>query len=204
MKRMLTAAAVGVASLLCAAPLKMEWKAISEAPEAVARPYAGLMGQTLLVAGGSTYEESKAYSKTISAYDVKADTWTTVGTLPEGVAEGASVAVNLGSAVSPDWRLLCVGGVTAEGATAKAFLLKADGSQEALPDFPHGTLSMTAVAPWNGGAVFACGRLNGELTNRVFTLTRKDGVWTRMSCRRFRALLANRLWRQFRMVTRSP
>lgn len=178
MKRMLTAAAVGVASLLCAAPLKMEWKAISEAPEAVARPYAGLMGQTLLVAGGSTYEASKAYSKTISAYDVKADTWTTVGTLPEGVAEGASVTVNLGSAVSPDWRLLCVGGVTAEGATAKAFLLKADGSQEALPDFPHGTLSMTAVAPWNGGAVLACGRLNGELTNRVFTLTRKDGVWT--------------------------
>ena len=44
MKRMLTAAAVGVASLLCAAPLKMEWKAISEAPEAVARPYVYSLG----------------------------------------------------------------------------------------------------------------------------------------------------------------
>ena len=177
-KGMIAAAAMCVASLMCAAPLKMEWKAAPEASEAVARPYAGLMGQSLVVAGGSTYEGAKAYSKTISVYDVKAETWQQVGELPEGIAEGAAVAVNLGSAVSPDWRLLCVGGVTAQGPSAKAFLLKADGTQEALPDCPYGTLSMTAAAPWNGGAIFACGRLNGELTNRVFGLARKDGAWT--------------------------
>ena len=177
-KRMIAVAALCVASILSAAPLKMDWKATPDAPSAVARPFAGLLGKTMIVAGGSTYEGTKAYSSTIATYDPVANVWQQVGTLPEGIAEGAAVAVNLGTSVSPDWRLICVGGVTAQGASAKAFLLKADGTQEALPDFPHGTLSMTAVAAWENGAVFACGRLNGELTNRIFTLTRKDGVWT--------------------------
>lgn len=177
-KQMFAVAALCVSSLLCAAPLKMDWKAMPEAPEAVARPFAGLLGKTMLVAGGSTYGTAKAYSSKIAAYDVQQGTWTEIGALPEGIAEGAAVAVNVGSAVSADWRLLCVGGVTAQGATSKAFLLKVDGSQEALPEFPHGTLSMTAAAPWENGAVFACGLLNGEATNRVFTLTRKEGKWT--------------------------
>lgn len=177
-KQMFAVAALCVSSLLCAVPLKMDWKAMPEAPEAVARPFAGLLGKTMLVAGGSTYETAKAYSSKIAAYDVQQGTWTEIGALPEGIAEGAAVAVNVGSAVSADWRLLCVGGVTAQGATSKAFLLKVDGSQEALPEFPHGTLSMTAAAPWENGAVFACGLLNGEATNRVFTLTRKEGKWT--------------------------
>lgn len=177
-KRMIAVAALCVASILSAAPLKMDWKATPDAPSAVARPFAGLLGKTMIVAGGSTYEGTKAYSSTIATYDPVANVWQQVGTLPEGIAEGAAVAVNLGTSVSPDWRLICVGGVTAQGASAKAFLLKADGTQEALPDFPHGTLSMTTAAAWENGAVFACGRLNGELTNRIFTLTRKDGVWT--------------------------
>lgn len=166
------------ASLLCATPLKMDWKPTATAPEAVARPYAGLLDKTLVVAGGSTYGETKGYSQTISTYNPQTDTWTQVGALPEGIAEGASVPVNLGSAVTPDWRLICVGGVTANGASSKAYLLKADGTTEALPDFPHGTLSMTAATAWDGGAVFACGLLNGQLTNKVFTLKRVDGKWT--------------------------
>ena len=56
-----------------------------------------------------------------------------MGALPQGIAEGATVAVNVGTAVSPDWRLLCVGGMTANGATAQAFLLSVDGKTEALP-----------------------------------------------------------------------
>lgn len=178
MKRLFMVAALCISSLLCAVPLKMNWQAMPDAPDAVARPFAGLLGKTMLLAGGSTYEGAKAYSTTIATYDEQSNTWKKVGVLPEGIAEGAALPINLGTAVSPDWRLLCVGGVTAQGATSKAFLLSLDGTQEALPDFPHGTLSMTAVAPWENGAVFACGLLNKEATNRVWTLTRKEGVWT--------------------------
>ena len=177
-KKMLMVAATVIASLLCAAPLKMDWKATATAPEAVARPFAGLLNKTMVVAGGSTYDGAKAYSTTIATYDPATDVWTKVGALPQGIAEGATVAVNVGTAVSPDWRLLCVGGMTANGATAQAFLLSADGKTEALPPCPYGTLSMTAAAAWDGGAVFACGLLDGALTNRVFTLKRVNGEWT--------------------------
>lgn len=169
LRRTLTVAAACAASLLCAAPMRMDWKAIPEAPAAVARPFAGLVGGRLLFAGGSTYAATKDYVATISAYDPKRNVWEALGALPEGVAEGGAVALPEG--------LVCVGGVTAKGPTGKAFLLKADGSREALPDFPHGTLSMTAATPWEGGAAFACGLLNGKPTNRVFTLRRKDGAW---------------------------
>ncbi len=177
-KKILMAVAAVAASFLCAAPLKMEWKATATAPEAVARPYAGLLGDKMVVAGGSTFEATKAYSATVSVYDTKADAWTKVGALPKGVAEGASVAINLGTAVNPDWRLICVGGVTADGASSQAFLLGADGKTEALPACPYGTLSMTAATAWDGGAAFACGILDGKLTNRVFTLKRVNGEWT--------------------------
>ena len=168
-RRILTLAATCVAPLLCAVPLRMEWKTLPAAPAAVARPFAGLMDGRLMFAGGSTYEATKAYVATVSAYDPKRGEWKTLGTLPEGVAEGGAVVLPEG--------LVCVGGVTAKGPTAEAFLLKADGSRETLPACPYGTLSMTAAVAWEGGAAFVGGLLNGEPTNRVFTLRRKSGVW---------------------------
>lgn len=176
-KQVLSALLLCVASWAFAVPLKMDWTAIPNAPEAVARPFAGLLGNQMLVAGGSTYDVAKGYSSTIATYDVQTQTWQKVGELPEGIAEGAAVVVDVGSGVSSDKRLLCVGGVTAQGASNKAFLLALDGTMEALPDCPYGTLSMTAPAAWENGAVFACGLLDGKATNRVFTLTQKEGGW---------------------------
>lgn len=180
LRHTLTAVVAIATTWLCATPsaenppLKMDWKSTPEAPTAVARPFAGLVNKQLLVAGGSTFVGTKAYSTTIALYDVASNTWTTLDkTLPAGTAEGGSVVLTVGGSEA----LVCVGGATAEGPTGKAFLLRADGSTEALPDFPHGTLTMTAATPWDGGAAFVGGKLNGENTNRVFTLKQKDGAW---------------------------
>lgn len=169
LRHALTVAAACAAFLLCAAPMRMDWKALPEAPAAAARPFAGLVGGRLLFAGGSTYAAEKAYVATVSAYDPRRNAWEALAPLPEGVAEGGAVALPEG--------LVCVGGVTAKGPTGKAFLLKADGAREALPDFPHGTLSMTAATAWEKGAVFVGGLLNGQPTNRVFTLRKQEGAW---------------------------
>ncbi len=169
LRQLFTCAAMGAATLLSAVPLSMSWQTLPEAPVAVARPFAGLMNGKIVVAGGSTFTTAKDYSTAISAYDPASKTWSALGTLPNGVAEGGAVVLAEG--------LVCVGGVTAQGPTAKAFLVKADGTQEALPECPYGTLSMTAATAWQEGAAFVGGVLNGQLTNRVFTLRRKDGAW---------------------------
>ena len=173
----LTALAVCVAGAVCAVPMRLDWKPLPDAPEAVARPFAGVVGGRLLVAGGSTFADAKGYSATVSAYDPAADAWVRLGALPQGVAEGGAAVVEAGSALAPAPRLACVGGMTAQGPSAKAFLLGPDGKAEPLPDFPYGTLTMTAATPWQGGAVFACGLLDGKPTNRVFTLTRRGEAW---------------------------
>ncbi len=161
--------------------MKMDWQGIAPAPEAVARPFAGLVkdgdANKLLVAGGSMHDgTTKTYSSTISTYDPKANTWSVVGKLPQGIAEGASVVVKDG--------LICVGGITEKGTpTNEAFLLKPNGTTEPLPALVDAenkplTLSMTAATTWGDGAVFVGGYLNGAPTNRAFTLQKKDNAWT--------------------------
>ncbi len=170
LRKLFTAVAIGVASLAGAAPLATNWQSVADAPTAVARPFAGLLEGKMVVAGGSEYAAVKSYSTAISAFDPDQNAWTALGSLPVGIAEGGAVALPEG--------LVCVGGMTANGPTAEAFLLKADGTREALPPLPAGTLTMTAATPWDGGAAFAGGKLNGELTNRVFTLKKVGGAWT--------------------------
>ncbi len=161
--------------------MKMNWTGVAPAPEKVARPFAGMMksgdAQTLLVAGGSMHDgTTKSYSQTISTYNVSENKWTILDAkLPVATAEGAAVLVKDG--------LLCVGGVTPEGPTGATYLMKVDGTCETLPaltdkDGHPLTLSMTAAAPWGEGAIFATGLLNGQPTNRVFSLAKKDGQWT--------------------------
>ncbi len=176
---MALAATFGVASESAEVHMKMEWQDIAPAPEAVARPFAGLVkdGDTnkLLVVGGSKHDgTTKTYSKTISTYNPKENTWTVIGELPKGVAEGGAVAVKDG--------LLCVGGIVEGTPTNEAFLVKPDGKVEALPALVDAegkplTLSMTAAATWGDGAVFACGYVNGAPSNRVFSLQQKEKQW---------------------------
>ncbi|MEG1553001.1 MAG: sodium/solute symporter [Kiritimatiellia bacterium] len=165
-------AGVCCAFTLAAVPIELTWTQAAPAPEAVARAFGGMMEGKIITAGGSTYVNGqKAYSSTIASYDPEANVWTVLGQLPVGTAEGGAVVTKAG--------LLCVGGVTAQGPTATAFLIpRGSATIEPLPPCPYGTLSMTAATTWGDGAVFACGWLNGEPTNRLFTLAKKDGVWT--------------------------
>ena len=185
----LTMLAAFVAGVVCANPMTLNWDGgIPAAPTAVARPFAGMLGDKFVVAGGSTFENAKGYSATISVYDTKAKTWTVLDkTLPQGTAEGGAWVVNTGTDIDSKPALLCVGGVTAQGPTGDAFLLDAEGNVTDLPDFTEGTLSMPAVAAWKkgmtvddwtDGAVFVGGKLNGAPTNRVFAIGQKDGKWS--------------------------
>ena len=125
-----------------AVPLDLTWQAGEALPVAVARPFAGKVGEALVLAGGSTFEGGqKAYSAATWVYE-KAPAaegeksvwrWRQVESLSEGLAEGGAVAVNLGSALKPQWSLVCVGGVSAQGAKADAFVLDASGKVEPLP-----------------------------------------------------------------------
>lgn len=165
---------LSVASLW-ATPMTIVETPASTAPEAVARPFYGWVNGKFILAGGSTHDGvTKAYSSTISLYTPETQTWTTLPhTLPEGIAEGASITIDVGTELKKDPRLLCVSGATATGATSRVFLLNAAGEIEPLANFPHGTLTMSAATPWEKGVAFVGGKLNGQPTNRVFTLTPK-------------------------------
>ena len=163
LKKLCLTAAVAMAAVGAqAAPVRAEWSSLPDAPTAVARPFAGWVKGHWYMAGGSAFDESKTMIDTISRFDLASKTWTVIGHLPKGTAEGGAVVLPSG--------LLCVGGITADGPTASAFVLRTDGTTLPVPDCPYGTLSMTASAAWDGGAVFIGGLLNGQPTNRVFTL----------------------------------
>ena len=184
---LLCAAVAGSAAAVQAVPLTLEWQTQQALPVAVARPFAGKLGDRLLLAGGSTFEGGrKDYSRAIwtltRAAGETAQTaqwqWQQVGELPTALAEGGAVALNLGSALKPQWSLVCVGGVGAQGPTAEAFALDETFTCTPLPPCPAGTLTMTAAVPWEGGAVFVGGLLDGKPTNRVLTLKREKETWT--------------------------
>lgn len=164
-----------VTLVLHANPMKPVESLLADAPEAVARPYYGWVGGRFLVAGGSMHDgTTKSYSKTISCYNPVDNTWKTLkATLPEAIAEGGCATIDIGTELKKDPRLLCVGGLTATAPSAKAYLLSATGEITNLPDCPYGTLSMTAATPWEKGVAFVGGKLNGQPTQRVFTLTPK-------------------------------
>lgn len=173
MKHFFTAIGAIAALTLHAAPMAPVETRVPAMAEAVARPFSGWVNGKFIVAGGSQHDGvTKSYSKTISVYDPVANTWEKLPvTLPVGVAEGGCATIDIGTELKKDVRLLCVGGVTAEGATSKTFLLNEKGEiTNDLPDCP-GTLSMTAATPWGKGVAFVGGKLNGTPTNKVLTLT---------------------------------
>ena len=151
---LLCAVAGGMGLLGRAVPLDLTYQPGEALPVAVARPFAGKVGEALLLGGGSTFEGGKKeYSAALWRYE-KAPAaegeaanwrWQQVGALPEAVAEGGAVAVNVGSALKPQWRLVCVGGVGAQGATDKAFVLDASGKAEALPPCPAADSAARAI-----------------------------------------------------------
>ncbi|EKE43830.1 N-acetylneuraminic acid mutarotase [Oceaniovalibus guishaninsula JLT2003] len=113
----------------------------ADVQEGLAGAYAGLSDGTVLVAGGANFPGARANADAGNWYaheglskhwadEVFAltdDGWTQIGTLPQGMAYGASFTVDDG--------LLVVGGEDADGtARADVFLLKQDGDSLTVTD----------------------------------------------------------------------
>lgn len=165
---------------LQAAPIAFDWNKAADAPAAVARPFAGMIDEDFVVAGGSDFVNgAKTYTADIRIFDTGTQTWKTVGALPHALAEGGAIPVTWKESGAEVTKLVCVGGTDGRTSFSKSFLIDAGGRVEALPDCPYGTLTMTAAAPWGNGAVFVGGLLNGRPTAKAMTLTRgRDGTWS--------------------------
>ena len=118
--------------------------------EGVSAPFAGFIGDTLIVAGGCNFPDTpaaeggkKVFHATAYALDIRhlADGWTALPALPAPVAYGASVATPQG--------LVCIGGQNAQGAQTDVYLLKTDGQTTRLPSLP---------VPIDNGGACLCGQ----------------------------------------------
>ncbi len=140
----------------------------------VSAPFAGIVGDELLVAGGCNFTGNSAVDGTKTFYkDVyalanpldKNAKWRKVGELAEPLAYGVSIATDDG--------LLCIGG-TADGKTSskKAVLLSLKGGklqQEALPDLPAG-IDQAAGAFGDGFVYVAAGQTDGKASKKAWRL----------------------------------
>lgn len=106
-------------------------------PQGVSAPFAGFVGDSLIVAGGCNFPDipaaeggKKKFYDTVYAVDVKAEKrqWQYLSSLPFPVAYGVSVSTERG--------LVCIGGQNEEGVLDRVFLLKADGQIVSLPSLP--------------------------------------------------------------------
>lgn len=149
--------------------------------QGVSAPYAGMLGDKLVIAGGCNFPGIPAAEGGEKVYYddifVLADplnaggSWKKAGKLPEKVAYGVSLTMPSG--------IVCVGGNNASGGLNKAWLLKWDSQSdgvvaEALPDLP---VTMDNMAGGVEGNVIyvAGGNINGRPGNRCFILHLGEG-----------------------------
>lgn len=116
--------------------------------KSVSAPFAGFIGDRLVVAGGCNFPDipaaeggKKAFYDTAYALDIRhiADGWKALPPLPAPMAYGAAATTPQG--------MVCIGGQNDRGPQCEAYLLKADGKTTPLPDLP------TPID--NGGATFS-------------------------------------------------
>ncbi len=143
--------------------------------------FAGVLPDgTALIAGGCNFpcdeplsaHAQKKFYKGIYLYD--GAEWQRAGSLPEATAYGASATVAEG--------IVMTGGTTADGATAKTFLIRHDLTTEELPDLP-GTLDNIAGAAIGNMVYVAGGNLNGVPCRELYALDldQLQKGWKRLS-----------------------
>lgn len=135
------------------------WQQLPALPDAegFAGPYAGVAGGSLLVAGGANFPDArpwdggaKVWYDTVFILDNPDGSWRTLGRLPRPMGYGVSVTTDAG--------VLCIGGSDATGHYADCFLLKWDGQQlrvEDYPPLPSTCANMCGVLA--GRTVYVCG-----------------------------------------------
>ena len=171
--------------LLLLSACGQEKKAVSFPPhpqeKGVSAPFAGFIGDTLIVAGGCNFPDTpaaeggkKKFYATAYAIDVQqADNgWKALFPLPAPLAYGACVATPKG--------LVCIGGQNDNGAQAGAFLLDAQGIATPLPSLP--TSLDNGGAALNGNTVYVTGGNQPEGGQALYALhLDTDTVWKRLA-----------------------
>lgn len=147
--------------------------------EGLAGTFSGVIGDYLVVAGGSAFPEgkpwqggSKYFSDVLIVFE-RTEEGSLIQTglstkLPFGVAEGASVTTDKG--------LICVGGLTANGLSDEVLLISGnDGiSIEKLPKLPKATKGATAAAI--GSKLYVVGGENTDGITSDFLMLDLDNV----------------------------
>jgi N-acetylneuraminate epimerase len=130
------------------------WDQLAPIPDklGVAAPFAGVTGNTLLVAGGANFPDKapwdggkKAWHDAVYALTAKTGEWKQAGTLPRPLAYG----------VSATWhnRMICVGGSDAQSCYPNAFWL----------DMDRGRVTATTLSPLPSPISNACGECVGGI-----------------------------------------
>lgn len=147
--------------------------------QGVSAPFAGMSGQTLLVAGGCNFPGvaaadggAKQYYGNVFAYDNPSSdegTWRVVGSLPHAVAYGVSVTTPEG--------VVCIGGTDGRRSLKSVFMLSMkDGNLHttALPSLPVALDNMSGA--WGNGYVYvAGGQTDGVPSGKFFRLKYPGG-----------------------------
>ena len=115
----------------------------------VSAPFAGFIGDTLIVAGGCNFPDTpaaeggkKVFHATAYALDVRhlSEGWIPLPPLPAPIAYGASVSTPKG--------LVCIGGQNTQGTQTDVYLLRTNGQTTPLPALP---------IPIDNGGACLCG-----------------------------------------------
>ena len=149
--------------------------------EGVSAPFAGFIGDTLIVAGGCNFPDTpaaeggkKVFHATAYTLDLRhlSDGWKALPPLPAPIAYGASVATPQG--------LVCIGGQNAQGAQTDVFLLDAQGIATPLPSLP--TSLDNGGAALSGNTVYVTGGNQPEGGQALYALhLDTDTVWKRLA-----------------------
>ncbi|HCQ72934.1 MAG TPA: cyclically-permuted mutarotase family protein [Rikenellaceae bacterium] len=142
-------------------------------PLGVSAPFMGLLGETLVVAGGCNFPDKpvadggcKRFYDEIWALDLSgnANAWKLVGHLPRALAYGCSVTTPSG--------IVCVGGNDSERSFAECFSLRWSADRSEIVAHPLQSLPCTvdnSSTAFSSGSVFvAGGNCDGQPSRMVF------------------------------------
>lgn len=130
--------------------------------------FAGTMPDgSMIMAGGANFPDEDPLAPTAKKklykgiYRFDGSQWLRAGSLPEGIAYGASVTMPAG--------IVLIGGTGESGPTAKVALLTPSLELETLPDFP-GTIDNMAAAATGAKIYVAGGNFNGTPSRELLVL----------------------------------
>lgn len=146
------------------------------AANAVAGAFSGIVNDCLVVAGGSYFSVPsrdggvKCFSDSVFVFG-KESGWRFAGLLPQGIAHGASVALDDG--------LLCIGGMTKDGFSDATFILSLlpDGGLTftRMPSLPYACAWTSALC--KDGSVYCVGGYDGDSMNIFLRLDSGGNEW---------------------------